>query len=211
MHLVHMSTNALPEQEAKSTISQNEDNDHSTYFSTLLVSDATDSIKMRRKIQQKIDELQIAVDKCDQVEALHVAYKHVNAAAIMLFAVSKTKSTTQTNLLRKCAYAPNVKSQSQPKFFSTKKKRLTTSTILSKPTPQQLSQSQATLKGQEPSYCAVCFKKNDKNNTEDVSWVQCSSCTMWIHQCCTSLCDESEQTVDFDQIEFVCHYCNPSK
>ncbi len=197
VHFVHMATtgsNVSPVQ-AKPQLHP----DNITYFSSLLATNTTEREQVKIRLQEKLQELKDLVTQCDQTEAINTAYKHVNAATTMLQAVQARGSTI--TLIRKRSYPPNLNHESQQRYFSTKKRRTTTTSALSKPTIDELNESSQTLFSEEPAFCAVCFKKNDTTNNETIDWIQCSVCSIWIHQMCL------KTNSDRNYCLFVCHYC----
>ena len=125
-----------------------------TYFSSILSSSTTDSTKAKEQLQHNIPELQWAVEQCSQLDAFTTAYKHVQAAVTMINAINTTIS--QPNLVRKRSYAPNSNHEPTLKFFSTKKRRTTKST-LNKPTQEEVNDCKEKLESEEQVFCAICL------------------------------------------------------
>ncbi len=177
--------------------------DNSTYFTALLASKTNDSLRAKERLEKKVQQLQHVIRQCDQAEALNTAYKHVNAAVTLLSAIEKQSTTI--NLVRKRNISPNSNIEQQ-RYYSTKKKRTGTIDTISKPTQEELEDTNEKLLKEEPLFCAICFKKQDTSNSPTIRWVQCSVCDIWIHQQCTSIAiDEADVNVDY---VYVCQYCN---
>jgi len=54
-----------------------------------------------------------------------------------------------------------------------------------KPTLEERIQCKSKLRGMDTKYCAVCLKEDDHCNEDVVNWIQCSPCTMWVHNACS--------------------------
>ena len=64
-------------------------------------------------------------------------------------------------------------------FYSTKKRRVTTSRW-AKPNEKDISNSKATL----ITVCGICFMEEDNMYTEVIDWLQCEMCSIWVHKQC---------------------------
>ena len=83
--------------------------------------------------------------------------------------------SSQQVLPKKRSIAPKAK---QLRFSKTKKRKRPTIT-LPKQSYAEVKVSQRTLSHIEPIFCAICFSDN-----EQVEWIQCTKCAMWVHCLC---------------------------
>ena len=102
-------------------------------------------------------------------------------------------------LAQKRCFPPNKNADKQLRFFSTKKRKLT-STHLSKPSYTESQQCKSHLLSTDTTLCGVCLQGDDCSEDELVDLVQCSTCEMWIHLACAH-CEISLDT-------YTCNYCN---
>ena len=99
----------------------------------------------------------------------------MQAAKVMLEAL---KEDSDKILPVKRKISPNANSERQTTFFSTKKRRQTSPTLLT-PLKQDSNLCKSKIAEKEPLFCGACFKENDSNHTNlEVSWIQCDICSM---------------------------------
>ena len=115
VHLVHM-TYGSPI--ANTTIIQSDDN--YSYFETLLTRPITDSTLTSAKefLNSKLQETEICVSRCQNLDAIKSATKHIQAA-ISVMSTMEQKTPSVLPIKRKVS--PNENSERQRKFFTTKK------------------------------------------------------------------------------------------
>ena len=92
--------------------------------------------------------------------------------------------------------------RSKADFFSTKKKRPSTKRW-AKPTLSQKEQCLEVLNEVEVTFCAICAEEEDPHNGKEnfVSWIECSSCGVWVHESCAGLSEE------LDNDDYFCTNC----
>lgn len=204
VHLVHMECQEATGQPPAGVGEETENlkdnhNNYSTYFTNSLPKTIDVNYNTSKtKLQRKIIELQEAVDHCTNVDALNTATGHIQAALSLVNAIQKMPQEKALN--RKRSYAPNSNHEHQV-FFSTKKKRIEGKTTMRKPTVNQIVDIKEKLQSEEPIFCGVCLNENDKGNSGVVEWIQCSVCTLWLHQRCAL--DDSNQFPD----QYICTFC----
>ena len=81
---------------------------------------------------------------------------NVQAAVTMINAINTTIS--QPNLVKKRSYPPNSNHEPTLKFFSTKKRRTTKSTM-SKPTQEELNDCKEKVESEEPVFVQFALKR----------------------------------------------------
>ena len=93
-----------------------------------------------------------------------------------------------------------MKNSIQPRFFSTRKKRKVPTTVLDKPSYDNVDKIQTVLEATETEICSICFHEDDKTGTEAcVNWVACNKCHTWVHTAYAKTCKINT--------EYVCDYC----
>ena len=127
-----------------------------------------------------IKELQTASANCNNIEALQESATHLRAAIAIIKAIQiYDKTATKSVLLPKKRYAPNSNMEKQLRFYSTKKRRVTTSRW-AKPNEEDISNCKATLMNSSGiTVCGVCFMEEDNMYTEVIDWLQCEKCSIW--------------------------------
>ena len=189
VHFLAMTLNTITEDENHSESSLG-------YFSSLL--ENKELATLRQQVLEKLTDLSTIVTECNNTDALRTTSHHLNSALMALRAITSTKQAKCLPIKRKIA--ANKYAEKQPRFFSTKKKTCSTVRI-SKPSYEEIKHSKSILLNQETTCCGICFQENDKGNNEFVSWIQCSSCGVWLHvKCVTENCDALLE-------EFLCKSC----
>ena len=78
---------------------------------------------VRLQVQQQIDKLDTLLKNCEHPDTLLACKKHLTSAITMLKVIGHTSSKPAV-LSRKRNYPPNKNIEQQPRFFSTKKRKL---------------------------------------------------------------------------------------
>ena len=198
-HLVHMRTKPghHPLTPAQDTATMPK------YFSNLFKQPSSDLLDFKQQVQKQTDELRTATAACQHLGALQASIKHIQAAVTLLKAVARQTETVHV-LPQKRKCPPNKNSDTQPKFFSTKKQKIS-SAELCKPNRKQTMDSKLILLATEVKFCGICFKEDDSMDRDVVEWIQCSRCQIWIHQVCTMSSTEYSKITDDDN--YLCVYC----
>ena len=68
--------------------------------------------------------------------------------------------------------------------MSTRKKRLDSKRTISKPTITEAMQCEDELNCTETEICAVCFQQDDTLEDDNVQWISCKLCSVWVHLNC---------------------------
>ncbi len=145
---------------------------------------------------------------CKHVHLVHMKtnsnYHQQQAAVTLMKAVEGNKETLNV-LPKKRHYPANKNNDTQPKFFSTKQLKLS-STGLSKPSYQQKVVSKTTLLATDVRLCGICFQEDDNMDKDVVDCIQCSRCHVWLHQTCTISSTEYSGMREGED-NYVCPYC----
>ena len=55
----------------------------------------------------------------------------------------------------------------------------------------------------EPKFCGSCLKEDDSDyNNDDISWIQCQKCSLWLHLFCTN------PKLTIIPQKYTCHFCS---
>ena len=153
-----------------------------------------------QSIKNQLDSLYSILVQCGNEDAIKTAMKHIQAAKMAVNSICKQKDQNVKLHVKRC-YAPNKNFDKQLRFFSTKKKRKTSKLSLAKPTIQELDDITDDLMDADVQCCGVCFKTDDTSGIEDIHWIECTLCTMWIHLNCDPNSNELSRT------NYQCPYC----
>jgi hypothetical protein len=152
----------------------------------------------KSKALNKLSELQACITSTHSTEALNAAMKHVCSAVSVLKALNEAAPVIPT-ACRSKRPAPNALHEKQMVYHSTKKKR-SKAQRWAKPSNEEAAKCKEILENVEIRLCAVCFKEDDTAPTQNqVEWVQCSSCNVWIHVSCI------QHSVDLSN--YICDLC----
>ena len=149
----------------------------------------------------KMNELELIIMNCTSIDALNTAKKHLQAAITVIKAIEQTKSVKTLPVKRKVSPNQNCEHQESSKFFSTKKKRLSLTQTMSRPSSCEMNKLKHELKEQETIFCGSCLKEDDRSNHEVMEWIQCERCALWIHLTCTIPKLTNAPDV------YICHFC----
>lgn len=191
VHLVVMSLGA----ETRTTQPNHIVDENNDYFSRVLTpgKNHTDVLNAKTKLNSLETQLHGLITNCEDIDALNTARTHVQAAITML----KALPNVQKRLPVKRKIAPNSNNEKQLQFFSTKKKRLSVTNRISKPSHAQANEQRTKLSEVEPKFCGVCLKESDSRSSTTIYWIQCSTCNMWIHKSCSAITSSLDSSVDY--------------
>ena len=145
-------------------------------------------------LQKTTTDILTQCSKCCDTNAIERAY---NTLEYVLKDLTYCHSGLSTNRKRK---ASQMKNSIQPRFFSTRKKRKVPTTVLDKPSYDNVDKIQTVLEATETEICSICFHEDDKTGTEAcVNWVACNKCHTWVHTAYAKTCKINN--------EYVCDYC----
>ena len=97
----------------------------------------------------------------------------------------------------------HMMSKTQPRFYSTKKKRKIQDKAIDKPSQTEVAATQTTLDECEIDICGICFSEEDLHSTEEqIDWISCGVCDMWVHARC------AKESWLKNSTEFTCPYCS---
>ena len=100
--------------------------------------------------------------------------------------------------IKDCNISPNTNNKT---IYTKRKRRRKPANILFKPSIDEINSQRKKSKAEEPQFCGVCLKQNDKNLNDTIEWIQCTSCSMWLHTACTTGTQELSG-------EYMCFYCS---
>ena len=161
--------------------------------------------RVKNEVVTLANEIQLITRESDNEEVVKAGLEHLKNAVSIMKALQK-KDTTSSDSLAPARYiAPNANSEVQMRFHSTKRKRQASTTPgLKKPTLQQMDTCVNEMSNQVDSVvkvCGICFMEDDNTiSSQEVLWIQCSYCSLWLHTACDS-------TQNFSQPDFKCALC----
>ena len=90
----------------------------------------------------------------------------------------------------------------QNSFVFIQPKKRQTASRFDKPSTHECRIAQKKMCTTDVKVCAVCWREddNDTNNSNDVAWIACTKCELWIHRSCIA-------TQNIEQNEFYCENC----
>ena len=158
---------------------------------------------VKEKALATCKQIEFALNKCDNKDAISTGIKHLNAALIVIKGIANTPHCQEQYPVQN-TYAPNSNSKQQLRFKSTKRKseRQQNST-LSKPNQDEIKSYIHDLDEVDIQVCGFCLKRDDRRSCEVVEWIQCDSCQVWFHSSCVFFDCESETS-------FLCNICERS-
>lgn len=194
MHLIHMIM--MADESEGNTVGEELEPDHpgtssSTSTSSSQVSDASlqhilqktsSTIDIQRQlVVSKANEVLVLAKSIESAEGLQTASRHLSSAISIL----KTLGPEVPKQVLPCRKrpAPNARMETQVRYHSTKRKR-TKSSSLTKPSTAQTIQAKEILEGVDVRLCSVCLREDDEEHTEEVEWLQCTRCNVWVHTSC---------------------------
>ncbi len=148
-----------------------------------------DKIKLLQKIKCRLSQIESLCGSMESTDSLQSVYESLgNISSIAL--------SSDDMPIKKIA--ANTKSIPQRKFFSTRKKRLDSIRTISKPTITEAMQCEDELNCTETGICAVCFQQDDTLEDDNVQWISCKLCSVWIHLNCININDNND---------YICSFC----
>ena len=155
--------------------------------------------KLKREFQGLVSQAQtLAYDSTD-CDVLKACITHLRSAVGVMKSMKSTRKREKLTIA--ASIAPNTNSPCQARFHSTKKRRVYDVHGLSKPTAIQMDKCKDSLSDEPVKICGACFKEEDiGNDSESISWVQCSNCSIWLHTACVHRIIENAA-------DFICQYC----
>ena len=154
----------------------------SQYLSSILVNTTRDLERQKIEALAKVVELQTVVQSTDNPTLLTVAAKHTtNAISILRIPQREERLVVR----KRCA--PNQVPEKQVRFRSVKKRKSASNRSLSKPTNAEAQQLQRCLEQTAVTVCGICYKEQDNMTGDNIQWIQCSKCSIWMHEACSNV------------------------
>jgi len=173
----------------------------SEYFSVMLQKEQRPRSleNMKVEIYNLMHKIKGGIDECHSLENLEIIKKHLQSAvsSIEVYKHSHHAKDDQS-FTQKINPPSNACNKKQFRFFSTKRKR-TSSARMQKPSIEEHKKATEKLQSVEVTVCCICWKEDDSSTSEDVLWIACRKCGLWMHSLCV------EQT---DSEEYLCKNCS---
>ena len=157
---------------------------------------------LKLKFQGLIHQLDSLANDTTECDTLKAGIAHLTSAVGIMKSMKQAECRNSDKLTPAVSIAPNTNSECQPRFQSTKNCRKRRHSFgLTKPTVIQMEECKRTCSEQPVKVCAACFQEEDKDKSDEIHWIQCFNCLVWVHSTCIDIVPP--QTID----SFVCHYC----
>ena len=168
------------------------------YFARILhEGNATTLENLRKEVNGLLHGAELLVDTCKNADTLQTVKKHLKSA----IAVIRATGTADTYSWKpRSIMAPNAKHSKQLTFFSTQRKRKTSNSRLAKPTSEEEEKCVKRMRNMDIKVCGICWKEEDMLSLEEIHWIACENCGLWLHLSC---CDGSSNNED----GFICKNC----
>ena len=174
-------------------------------------SDAEDALeRLKTEFQGLLSEAQLLAKNSTSCDMMKAGITHLKHAVNTMKAIEPAIATE--TLVPAVSIAPNKKSEHQPRFHQTGKKRASDrNQSLSKPTLPEIDQCLQSLTHETVRVCGACFQEENKgSSSEFVKWIQCTKCSIWLHATCTNhqpmVTSDSPSTRIAN--DFICIYCS---
>ena len=198
MHLVHMKSKPNNIMDTSSPEIQTQQLHYIESLATTsfpLSMPQSESNLVMKRIEKRMADIQDYCNDCTDNTTLEKVYDLLGTIIGQFLHDSSANS-------KKRKYSHMI-SKTQPRFFSTRKKRKTAETAIDKPSHTETQSTQNLFKNTETDICGICFSEEDKNSTEShIDWISCVVCDMWVHTTCTN------DTRPGSSPEYTCLYCS---
>lgn len=202
---VHLLCLQHPELDKASTDAGMSPAEHTTTVATQITSAGPGSVApcasgiiSKEAVLKKIDELKDLVSKSSATN-----FSEVNSHMTSAIAIMQNKDLRQFDIRKRPA--PNANNVTQENFYSTKKKRKVTSKHITKPTNTEHISVRSQLSDVKILVCGICYNTDDNcQNETGIEWVECSKCSLWVHQLCAKRAIRSS-VIDIEN--FMCNAC----
>ena len=157
--------------------------------------------KIKMEIEKMLYDIHTKAKNCNNEDCLHNIKRHLQSAISSVTAYEKYPTVYHHTLKETVKPAPNALHEKQLRFFSTKKKKRLTQTLsLKKPSNEEYIVAQKKLRTSEIELCAVCWKTEDKSLSQEIDWIMCTKCDAWMHKLCVKQWNSNSN-------EFYCENC----
>jgi hypothetical protein len=188
-HLVQMDIVATNTHSTAPHISNSpsEDMHHlSQVLATEKASPSSPSETLKEEMKFWLDRAYAISNSTTSNEILKAGITHVKSAVAIMNALQNSDCTSTLTPMEKIA--PNTNNVVQPRFTSVRKRtREQMMSSLTKPTVLESDICKAKIANIEPKVCAICYKENDKAESQTVEWIECTKCSTWIHCLCANI------------------------
>ena len=138
------------------------------YFANILSNSKSKSIQLARdKASNEVHKILSLISKCNNIEALDGAIKHLNSAIGIINAL--TENPVQVNLHVVKSISPNAIREKQITFHSTRKPRSQLKITLRKPGLEDQENIKNKLLNSDVTICGICLKEEDPLNDATIN------------------------------------------
>ena len=156
------------------------------YFSSVLCKEQHNkSIENTKlEINNMLQKIKSGTENCFSKEELGIVKMHLHSAISSIEAHKHYSMVQCTQMFKqKSNPPPNSCNKKQPRFFSTRRKTKT-NTGIKKPSDEEKQTTSKKLQSIDITLCAICWKEEDDNDSDEVLWIACSKCQLWMHKLC---------------------------
>ena len=174
-----------------------------SYFSAILTGRENNHLQgLRKQFLQELQAVEMQVRTAVTPEALSAGLRHVRSALHVMRAVDANGHDTSTSSLNpRRQIAPNTRMEHQARFYSTRKRRATAATTVHKPSSEEAVTTKQKMARVEVTVCGICLAEEDNSQSDDIEWIACCKCSLWVHLYCAS------PSSLHDKENYYCDYC----
>ena len=120
--------------------------------------------QIKTNLLKKLQKLEALVTICQNIDTIQTANRHIQAAISVITVISQ--QSTEKKLPVKQNVSPNQNCEHQTFFFSTEKRRYSSTPSLSRPTIKEINKIEIDLESADVKFCGSCLR--DDKTTIDV-------------------------------------------
>jgi hypothetical protein len=168
------------------------------YFKHILQKDVcSDEMKLKKELDGMICNVGSMLNSCSDINILQTVKQHMQSAISILNVGTTLTSSASTTIAVPVDPIPS-NSGRQKQFYSTRRKR-TSSMRWSKPSIVEEKEASEKIQKMNIDVCNVCWRENDTVESDEVDWISCEVCGVWLHLSCSGH--------DQSSTAFVCDIC----
>ena len=160
-------------------------NSHGYFLDVLQPDPIADLSASKRDVEDKTHKIMALIQHTSDLDTLQTVKTHLQSAISILEAKKEYVYDDKEKFIPNIAPAPNSNHVTQKRFFSSKKKK-TTKLRFAKPSLQEEAKAKTKMTKTNVKVCGICWKEDDKSDSDKILWAECESCGLWIHDSCCS-------------------------
>ena len=116
--------------------------------------------------------IEVSFLECTSLDAIKRGTKHLTAALTVIKSIESNGTTNEPCFLTRKRLALDSNAEKQICFKSTKKKRISSTTSLSKPVEQQRERCIEQMDKFDIVVCGICLREGDSSSQSLVKWTE---------------------------------------